>query len=379
MRNIGLIPVLLLALCLPALVQAQTPAPKCGELCGKMREAVADLGRIVAPDGVQETYKTRIGGIDQWINIRGQDRDNPVILFVHGGPASPTMPTTWQFQRPIEEYFTVVHYDQRGAGKTFLETDPETISDTIHIPRYVDDAIEIAEHVRERLGKNKLVLIGHSWGTIVAMNAVLQRPDLFHAYVGIGQVINTRLNEKLSFEHGMRQAKAEGNTAAIREMEAIAPYPGDQPITRERIIAARKWAQHYGGMTAYRSESPYYFRGPWLSPEYDADDVHAIGAGSQFTLGRILPEFLAVDFSDIESFPIPVVMFMGRHDYTTPSAPTAAWIEKVEAPCKAGVWFENSSHMIPWEEPGKTLVSLLRLVRPLATAPGTCPADAGAG
>ncbi|MEG3194177.1 alpha/beta fold hydrolase, partial [Lysobacter sp. D1-1-M9] len=106
------------------------------------------------------------------------------------------MPTAWQFQRPIEEYFTVVHYDQRAAGKTFRANDPEAIEDSIRIDRYVDDAIEVAEHVRERLGKDKLVLVGHSWGTIVATMAALERPDLFHAYVGIGQVINTRLNEK---------------------------------------------------------------------------------------------------------------------------------------------------------------------------------------
>ena len=85
----------------------------------KARDVVRDLERIVAPSGVQETYKTRIGGIDQWLNVRGQDRANPIIVFIHGGPASPLMPTTWQFQRPLEEYFTVVNYDQRGAGKTF--------------------------------------------------------------------------------------------------------------------------------------------------------------------------------------------------------------------------------------------------------------------
>ncbi|MGH8085028.1 MAG: alpha/beta hydrolase [Lysobacter sp.] len=385
LKRIGLLTLALTALSLPLPSPAAQPepvqlyAPDCGELCGKMREVVRDLSRIDTPDGVQQTYKTRIGGIDQWINIRGHDRDNPVLLFVHGGPASPAMPTAWQFQRPIEEYFTVVHYDQRGAGKTFRANDPEAISDSIHIDTFVDDAIEIAEHVRERLGKDKLVLVGHSWGTIVAMKAALERPDLFHAYVGIGQVINTRLNEKLSFEYGLRRAHEEGNVEAVREMEAIAPYPGDQPITRERIIVARKWPQHYGGMTAYRSDSPYYYRGPWLSPAYSADDVRAIGQGSVFTLWRVLPEFLQVDFTGVDSFPIPVVMFMGRHDYTTPSEPTAAWIAEVQAPCKAAVWFEHSAHMIPWEEPGKTLVSLLRLVRPLATAPSTCPAEADAG
>src|SRR3546814_7507297 len=112
-------------------------------------------------------------------DLRGQDRDNPVILFIHGGPASPLMPTTWEFQRPLEEYFTVVNYDQRGAGKTFLANDPDAVADTLHIERYVDDAIEIAEHVRARLGKDKLIVMAHSWGTVVGMGAALERPALF--------------------------------------------------------------------------------------------------------------------------------------------------------------------------------------------------------
>ena len=111
--------------------------------------------------------------------------------------------------------------------------------------------------------------MGHSWGTVIGMKAALARPDLFYAYVGIGQVINTRTNEKLSFEYGLDQAQKANNTEAIREMESIAPYPGDQPITRERIIIARKWPQYFGGLTAYRDDSKYFFDAPLLSPEYD--------------------------------------------------------------------------------------------------------------
>jgi pimeloyl-ACP methyl ester carboxylesterase len=332
----------------------------------KAREVIEDLERIVAPSGIQESYETRIGGIDQWINVRGQDKANPIILFVHGGPASPLTPQLWQFQRPIEEFFTVVNWDQRGAGKTYREDHSEAVAGTLHIPRYVDDAIEVAQYVRKRYGKEKLILMAHSWGTVVAMNAALKRPDLFHAYVGIGQIINTRDNEKLSFEHGMTQAKAHGNAAAVQELESIAPYPGNEPITRDRINLARKWAQFYGGLSAFRESSRYFFRAPLLSPEYDAADVCAIDQGSLFTLGRILPEFVSVDFKHVRSFPIPVVMFMGRHDYTTPSEPTAAWLSGITAPYKKGVWFERSAHMIPWEEPGKMLMSLMEHVRPLA-------------
>ncbi|MGB9108587.1 MAG: alpha/beta hydrolase [Telluria sp.] len=330
------------------------------------RAAVADLERIAAPGGVQDAYKTRIGGIDQWINVRGQDKDNPMILFVHGGPASPITPTMWQFQRPIEEYFTVANYDQRGAGKTYGETDPALVADTIHIERYVDDAIEVAEHLRQRYGKQKLVLMGHSWGTIVGMKAALKRPDLFYAYVGIGQVISTRENERLSFDYALARAKAENNQEALRDLESIAPYPGNRPITRERIIVARKWPQYYGGLSAFRSSSGYFFDGPLLSPEYDRKQVGDIDQGSLLTLGRVLPEFVQVDFSGVKRFPIPVVMFLGRHDYTTPTAPTVAWLAQVKAPSKQAVWFEHAAHMIPWEEPGKTLVSLLTYVKPLA-------------
>ncbi|MBD9471115.1 alpha/beta hydrolase [Pseudoxanthomonas sp. PXM01] len=356
---------MLAAVLLPAHVGAQE---RCPDRSGyaPAREIVADLGRIVAPEGVQEEYAVEIGGIRQWVNVRGQDRDNPMVLFVHGGPASPVIPTLWQFQRPLEEYFTVVNYDQRGAGKTLVLNPQDAVADTLHVQRYVDDAIALAEHLRTRYHKRKLVLMAHSWGTVVAMHAALQRPDLFHAYVGIGQVINVRTNEQVSFDYGLRTARAKGNAEAIREMESIAPYPGDTPITRERIIIARKWPQFYGGLTAYREDSKYFYQGPRLSPDYDDAARCAINAGSVFSLGRLLDEFLQVDFTGVERFPIPVVMFMGRHDYTTPSEPTAAWLARVQAPYKRGVWFEHSAHMMPWEEPGKTLVSLLEHVRPRA-------------
>ncbi len=351
-----------------AVASAQEGAPAAPAEQSEARATIADLGRIVNPNGVQESFKTRIGGIDQWLYVRGQDRGNPLILFVHGGPASPLSATMWQFQRPIEEYFTVVQWDQRASGKTYLETDPDSIGDSIKIERYVSDAIEVAEYVKRRYGTQKVVLMGHSWGTIVGLQAALRRPDLFFAYVGIGQVINIRDNERLSYDYAVAQARKARNETALAELASIAPYPGDQPITTDRIIIARKWAQHYGGLSAFRSSSNYYFSGPLLSPEYTEREVAAIGAGNNFTLGRILPEFLDVDFTNVREMAIPVVMFMGRHDYTTPSAQTEAWLRTLKAPAKKGVWFENSAHMVPFEEPGKMLVSLIEEVRPYATS-----------
>jgi pimeloyl-ACP methyl ester carboxylesterase len=274
----------------------------------------------------------------------------------------------WMFQRPIEEYFTVVHYDQRGAGRTYLEADPRAVELTLDIDRYVKDAIELAQHVQRRYGVAKVFLMGHSWGSVVGLKAALKRSDLFYAYVGIGQVINSRENERLGFEYAVREASEAKNEAALAELKSIAPYPGNEPLTRQRIVIARKWAQYYGGLSAYRTASRYYFNAPLVSPDYDKNAVLSIDKGNLLTLGRVLQEFLSVDFTGVTKLSIPVIMFLGRHDYTTPAAQTEAWLAKLEAPYKRGVWFENAAHLIPFEEPGRMLVSLLEYVRPLAVS-----------
>ncbi len=330
------------------------------------RQIISDLGKIVNPGGIQETFKTMIGGVEQWVYTRGQDRKNPIILFLHGGPASPMSPVMWMYQRPIEEYFTVVNWDQRASGRTYLEADPHSLDNTINIAQFVNDTIELAELIQDRYGAKKVILIGHSWGTIIGLRAALARPELFSVYVGMGQVINSRDNERVSYDHAVSEAQRTRNKKALAELEAIAPYPGQTPPTPERIIVVRKWVQYYGGLSAFRTEAGYYFWAPLLSPEYDHKAVSALDQGSIFTLERILPEILDLDFKGIAVFPIPILMFMGRHDCYTPSKMTEDWLKKVKAPYKKGIWFERSAHLIPLEEPGKTLMSLVRYVRPIA-------------
>ena len=179
----------------------------------------------------------------------------------------------------------------------------------------------------------------------------------------IGQVVNTVDNERISYEYALAQAQQFRNESAIRELKSIYPYPGSVPLTRDRIIIARKWVQYYGGLSAFRKESKYYFYAPLLSPEYNSSEVEMIDKGNQVTLGHLLPEFLTVDFKLIKEFPIPIFMLMGRHDYTTPSAPTEEWLNKLKAPAKKGVWFENSAHLVMFEEPGKMLLTLMQDVR----------------
>lgn len=331
-----------------------------------LKEIIRSRDTIVNPYGVQENFKATIGGIEQWIFVRGQNKNNPIIIFVHGGPATPMSPLVWAFQRPLEEYFTIVHYDQRAAGKTFIENDTVNIGNTLTIDQYTSDLLQLTDLIRKKYNKNKVILLGHSWGTIVSMTAVLKQPSLFYAYVGIGQVINAIDNERISFDYALEESQKRNDTLALAELQAIAPYPGDQPLTIERVLVARKWAQYYGGLSAYRSNSDYYFMLPLLSPEYSKNDIDGMDKGIEFTQPILLPKLLRVDFKMVKEFPIPVFMLMGRYDYTTPSQPTSEWIDQVKAPIKEGIWFENSSHLIPIEEPGKMLITLVNKVKPLA-------------
>lgn len=331
----------------------------------KSKEIIKELDSIVNPNGIQESFFANIGGIKQWINVRGKDKNNPIIIFIHGGPASPLSAVSWTYQRALEEYFTVVNYDQRGAGKTYRANDTLALGKTMHIDTFVDDALEITRLITQKYKQKKVFLTGHSWGTIIGLKAAVKAPQWYYAYIGIGQIITMQENEKLSYEYGLKMANEKNNTEALKELQSIYPYPGNQPVTRERIIIARKWPQYYGGLSAYRNNNFYYFNAPLLYPEYTIDDAEAIGLGSLFTLEKVMDEFLNFDFSKVKSLSIPVIMLLGRHDYTTPTLPVIKWMNQLKAPMKKNIWFENSAHLIPVEEPGKMLLTFVNEIRPI--------------
>ena len=131
---------------------------------------------------MQETFEATLGGARQVVNVRGADRDNPILVFVHGGPGAVEMPFAWAFQRPWEDVFTVVQYDQRGAGRSYPLNDPVALAPTMTLERYRDDAIELIELLKKRYGKRKVVLMGHSWGSIVGLSVAVKRPDLPVSY-----------------------------------------------------------------------------------------------------------------------------------------------------------------------------------------------------
>lgn len=330
------------------------------------RAIVADINRIVTPNGVQESFEAVLGGAHQAVNVRGADRANPIILFVHGGPGAVEMPIAWSFQRPWEDFFTVVQWDQRGAGKSFPLNDPEALAPTLNVERYRDDAIELIELLRRRYGQRKVFLLGHSWGSVVGLAAAAKRPDLLHAYIGMGQIIDFRENERVGMAWTLARARKEGNPEAMREIEALRPYPDKGAFTIAKADAWRKWAIGYGALVAGRPDANFYLHAPRLSPEYTAADRKAWSDGSAFTVNTLWPRLADVTFKDLDRLEVPVIMLLGRHDYTTPSPIAAEWMQRLTAPKKKTVWFEHSAHLPMIEEPGRVLAALLEHSLPLA-------------
>jgi pimeloyl-ACP methyl ester carboxylesterase len=354
----------LAALC--AAAQAQKPANRAEAV-----KIVADMGRIVNPNGVERLEAVRIGGIDQWISIRGADRRNPILLMLHGGPGYVTMPTSWWFQRGWEDWFTVVQWDQRGAGKTYAANDPAKLAPTMTRERMLADAEELVQWLRKEFGKERIFVLGHSWGSTLGIELAQRRPEWLHAYIGSGQVTDMLESERRGWRFAMDAARRDGNQDAIRELESIAPYAtAGKEVPLADLYKQRKWLGHYGGAVHGRRNFNHEGAATRLAPEYSDADLAAMWKANDFSMQHLFPALLKSDFSGLTRFDCPIVIFLGRHDYNVSASASAEWFEKVKAPSKRLVWFEHSAHESFQEEPGKVLVELVRQVRPFAERAG---------
>lgn len=346
----------------------------------KVTGIIAANQKLVSPDGIQEQLKLPVGGIDQWISIRGRDLRNPILLLLHGGPASPDMPLAWTFQSPWEDYFTVVEWDQRGAGKTYASNTEAAMAPGMTIDGMTEDAAQVVAYLRKRFHKKKIFLMGHSWGSVLGVQLAQRHPDWLYAYISVGQIVNMRRNEGAGYAFALREARADQNAEAVRELESIAPYPGSKGLTLERIGVRGRWEMHYGGLARGRRDFQFAADAWHLSPEYSETDVRAIDKGSVFSLKHLLQPLLAVDFDNTTRFECPVVMFVGAHDYTTSHVLASEWYDKLRAPSKRLVVFADSAHMVMLEQPGRFLVHLVTDVLPYAQRAGdAAPAEVTRG
>jgi proline iminopeptidase len=328
---------------------------------------IANARKIVAPNGVERLEKVRIGGIDQWVSIRGADRRNPVLLYIHGGPGYVSIPMSWWFSHGLEEYFTVIQWDQRATGKTYLLSDPAKVAPTLTPERMIGDTEEIAAWARKEFGQDKIFVLGHSWGSFLGLQLAKRHPEWLYAYIGVCQLIDGPESERRGWRFAMDAARREANAEAIRELESIAPYGASgQPIPIKDIYVERKWVGYYGGVMAYRRDNSADGDLARLSPDYSDQEIGHIWDGNKFATPYLLPEVVALDLTKTNKISIPLILFLGRHDWNVNSEVAAAWFATVKAPDKHLVWFEHSGHIPMTEEPGKFLLSLVQYARPIA-------------
>lgn len=359
-----------LAACVAFVAQAVAAEPVKPAGRQEAVEIIRELRRIVSPHGVERSEAVRIGGIDQFVSLRGADRRNPVLLILHGGPGFPTAPMAWFATRGLEEYFTVVHWDQRGAGKTHLLNDPKAVAPTMKPERFVDDAEALVAWLRKEFSKDKVFVLGTSWGSYVGLEFARRRPEWLHAYIGMGQAANIPESERRGYAYALDAAKKAGNREAVAELLSIAPYaePG-KPIPLDDIRIERKWSDFFGGVMAYRVRQIDGIAAR-LSPDYSDEETRRVYEGNGYSQDFLFSPVLSVDFTHVTRLDCALIVLAGRHDRTVNSYVAHEWFERVQSPFKRFVWFENSAHEVMMEEPGKLLVTLVTHARPLAAAAG---------
>jgi proline iminopeptidase len=324
---------------------------------------------IVSPPGIDSMEAIELGGIHQWIHIRGRDRRNPVLLYLHGGPATPMMPFAYKFQPQLEGAFTVVEWDQRGAGKTYFANDPEKVTPTVTFDRMEGDALELVNYLRQRFSQPKVFVIGHSWGSMLGLTLVHDHPELFYAYVGTGQVVNVRENERVGYAHVLAEAFQRHDSEGIRELTAIAPYP--DPVTgtynyKENVV--RKWEFRYG-FALYGKTSLYreILKLSFVSPDYSLRDF-------SFFITDVVYDNLQqwVDKFDAHAlgpdFQVPIILISGRTDWQVPGILAEDYLNTLSAPSKGFYWVEQASHSAMVEQPTAFARIMIEHVRPFAPA-----------
>jgi pimeloyl-ACP methyl ester carboxylesterase len=317
--------------------------------------------KITTPRGIDEAKHVPIGGIDQYISIRGEDRDNPVILFLHGGPGDATNPWGYLAFRLWLKYFTVVQWDQRGAGRTLHKSGRE-IAPTITVKRMTQDGIELTEYLRKSLQKDKLILVGHSWGSVLGLSMAKTRPDLFYAYVGTGQVADETRNYAVAYEDLLKKAQTLRNQIAIEELRAIGPPPWSE---YRGWSVQRKWSNLFEHADLLISGM---FGAALSAPGYTLADINDWIAGQDLSAQQLIPQTTKQDSKALGGqFALPVFVIQGAEDFTTPTSLARAFVATIQAPQKEFVAIPDGGHFAVFMKSDEFLRELLSHVRPLAT------------
>lgn len=320
---------------------------------------IAGQTHIDTSKGIAEEGFVSIGDIDQWVSIRGVDRNNPVLLLLHGGPGITTSANPRTILHGWERQFTLVQWDQRGAGRTFGRSGP--VGSDATIDTMVRDGLAVAEYARTKLQRQKVILLGFSWGAILGVHMIKARPDLFWAYVGTGQLSNYQRDRKLAYNQLVSEARARNEREALTELAAIGPPP--YTSTADAAVHT-KWANYFepGGSSGWEMARNVLFESP-LSLLQVRDYMRGL-TSSQDHFRRLVNE---VDLDSLgPEFTIPVFVFNGSQDNVAPTTSAESYLQSIRAPRKLFVPIDYAGHTAIFTKTETFLALLTQHVRPLA-------------
>ncbi len=309
--------------------------------------------------------KVLLGGVRQTVHIWGTRASNPVLLFLHGGPGVPNRHGIAKNHLDLTDDFTVAAWDQRGTGGSYFGVKPESLT----LEQLICDCGELLQWLCSRLGKQKVFLLGGSWGTELGTFVCQRYPQLVAGYVGYGQVVSGAANEEVSYAFTLEQAQKAGNAEDVALLKKIGPpVRGQYKPVFEGLMAPRRLLKKYGG---HSTKSGGYFKGTVLpilkSPELSLAAKYGTAKGYKLCLSRMWPTIVDYDFcNDCAPFRMPYYIFQGRKDQNTPSSLVQAYYDAIQAPDKDLIWFENSAHGPLGEEPEKFKRLLRQKLLPIA-------------
>jgi pimeloyl-ACP methyl ester carboxylesterase len=340
-------------------------APAVGGLAWRTarQRRVAKALEIDTPNGIVEQRFVKVGGIDQLLQLRGEDRDNPVLLVLHGGPGWPNAVFTLPL-RPWEQHFTVVQWDHRGAGKT-LGRNGKAGSGEMTFDRRVADAIEVIEYLRAHLGVEKVVVLAESMGTLTGLPLVKRRPDLVHALVATDLYVNMAANEAAKWQLTLERLRAAGNAKGVAALEAIGADPARWDLAAWNTNMA--WAFRTNLPTP-NLDRKLLFPLALTSPIYTLRDLSSLFMGFQWSTAQMFEELMAFDARRLgPRFEVPLLLFQGETDVITLTSLATEYFQEVEAPTKELALIPDAGHFAAFTQPERFLAELRTRVRPPAS------------
>ena len=311
-----------------------------------------------APGSIAEVKYLRLGGIDQWVMMRGESLANPPLILLHGGPGMTEMRIFRHFNAPLEKSFTVVNWDQRGAGKSF---DPRIPRTSMTVEQFIADLDELVDAVCKRVGKNKVVIYGHSWGSALGVLYAARFPEKVAAYVGSGQIGDWPASEASSYAFALAEAQRHRDRNTLKKLRAIGP----PPHTAKRLWIQRTCLQRIEGQLEAKT---IWNAGRILlgRPESSIFDLLNLVRGFRFSLDAMWGEVSRLNLLKVApALQMPIFFLLGRRDHWVPPETSVAYFDALTAPSKKLVWFEESGHEPFVDEPAKFNAAMVELVRPV--------------